>query len=154
MTIPSHSNGAEFHRVVLRAKPCGRQKKTQDLGIGLGGPTSEKVQQEKHQQPSEQAIEQIEGGGTEAHGEKEELSFGPEDCEGPRKRTMHSVDASWFRHLFLHWDHEESIAGKKPRKEIHRGDGHSHAEENAGEHTLRSAFPKSEGETCHDDRYQ
>jgi hypothetical protein len=151
MTISSHSNGAEFHRVVLRTKPRGRQQKTQDLRVGLGGPTSEKVQQQKHQQPSEQAIEQIEGRGTEAHGEKEELSFGPEDREGPGKRTMHSIDASWFRHLLLHWDREESIAGKKPREEIHRGDGHSHAEEHAREHTLRSAFPKGESEASHND---
>src|ERR1700733_5447146 len=152
MTISSHSNRAEFHRVVLRTKPRGRQQKTQDLRVDLSGPTSEKVQQQKHQQPSEQAIEQIEGRGTEAHREKEELSFGPEDREGPGKRTMYSVDASWFRHLLLHWDRQESIAGKKPREEIHRGDGHSHAEENAGEHALRSTFPKSEREPGYDDR--
>src|SRR5438094_7288202 len=40
-----------------------------------------------------------------------------------------------------------SAAGKKPRQEIHRCDGHSDAKEHAGKHTLRAAFTEGKGET-------
>ena len=40
-----------------------------------------------------------------------------------------------------------SGAGKKPRQEVHCRDGHSDAEEYAGEDSLRAAFTESEGQT-------
>ena len=64
---------------------------------------------------------------------------------------MHSVDSSCFRHVLLLRDVRDSVAGKKPRQEIHRGDGHADAEEHAGKHALRAAFAESEGEAGHDD---
>jgi hypothetical protein len=84
MCIPSDSNGAELHRVVLRAELCGTQQKSQNLRVGLGGPASHEVEQQKHHQPAKQAVEQIEGGRSKAHGEEEELSLGPEDRQWPR----------------------------------------------------------------------
>jgi hypothetical protein len=84
MAIPSDSNGAEPHRVVLRAESCGSQQKSQNLRVGLSGPASHEVEQQKHHQPAEQAVEQIEGGRSKAHGEEEELSLGPEDRQWPR----------------------------------------------------------------------
>src|ERR1039457_7460309 len=63
---------------------------------------------------------------------------------------MHSVDSSCFRHVLLLWDVRDSVAGKKPRQEIHCGDGHTDAEEHAGKYTLRAAFTEGEGEAGHD----
>jgi len=101
MAIPSDCNGAELHRVVLSAEPRGRQQKSQNLSIGLRGPSSHEVEQKEHQQPAEQTIEQVEGGGTKAHGEEKEFSLGPEDRQWPRERPMHSVDSSGFCHVIL-----------------------------------------------------
>jgi len=67
----------------LRAKSSGRQQKSQNLRIGLGGPTGQKVEQQKYQQPSEQTVEKVEGGRAQAHGEEEKLSLGPEDRQWP-----------------------------------------------------------------------
>jgi hypothetical protein len=79
MTTSLNSNRSELHRVVLRAKPRGREQKPQNLGIGLGGPAGHDVQQQEHQQPSKQAVEQVERGGTEAHSEEEQFPLGAED---------------------------------------------------------------------------
>ncbi len=79
MAFPSDCNRTELHRVVLRAKSCGRQQKSQNLWIGFGGPAGQEVEQRKHQQPAEQTIEQVKGGRAKAHGEEEELALGPED---------------------------------------------------------------------------
>jgi hypothetical protein len=84
MGIPSDSNGAELHRVVLRTKSCSGEQKSQNLRIGLGGPAGHEVEQQKHQQSAEQAIEKVERGSANAHGKKEEFSLGPEDRQGPR----------------------------------------------------------------------
>jgi len=94
MSIPSDSNGAELHRVVLSAESCSGQQKSQNLRIGLGGPASHEVEQQKHHQPAKQAVEQIEGGRSKAHGEEEELSLGPEDCQWPGQRAMNPVNSS------------------------------------------------------------
>src|SRR5580704_16347499 len=101
MTIPSDSNGAELHRVVLRTKSCSGEQKSQNLRIGLGGPTGQEVEQQKYQQPAEQTVEQVEGGRAQAHGEEEKLSLGPEDRQRPGERPMHPVDSSGFRHVLL-----------------------------------------------------
>jgi hypothetical protein len=84
MGIPSDSNGAELHRIVLSAESCGRQQKSQNLWVGLGGPAGHEVEQQKHQQPAEQAVEKVERGRANAHGEEEKLSLGPENRQGPR----------------------------------------------------------------------
>jgi hypothetical protein len=83
MAIPSDSNGAELHRVVLRTKSCSGEQKSQNLRVGLGGPASHEVEQQKHQQPAEQAVEKVERGRANAHGEEEEFSLGPEDRQWP-----------------------------------------------------------------------
>src|SRR6266478_10136300 len=101
MAIPSNCNGCELHRVVLSAELCGRQQKSQNLRIGLGGPAGQEVEQQKHHQAAEQTIEQVEGGRTKAHGEEEELSLGAENRQWPGQRPMHSVDSSRFRHELL-----------------------------------------------------
>src|SRR5260370_39614820 len=94
MGIPSDCNRSELHRVVLRAEPCGRQKKSQNLRIGLGGPAGQEVEQQKYQQPAEQTVEKVEGGRAQAHGEEEKLSLGTEARHCPGKRAMNSVDSS------------------------------------------------------------
>jgi hypothetical protein len=81
MVVPSDRNRGEFHRVVLRPDSCRRQQESQNLRVGLGGPSSHKIEQQEHQQAPEQAVEQVKGGCTEAHGEEKELSLGPEDCQ-------------------------------------------------------------------------
>src|ERR1700739_4183723 len=43
------------------------------------------------------------------------------------------------------------LSGKEPCEEVDRGDGHADTEEHAGEDTLRTAFPKSEGQPRDDD---
>jgi hypothetical protein len=83
MAIPSDSNGAELHRIVLRTKSCSGEQKSQNLRIGLGGPAGQEVQQQKYQQPAEQTVEQVESGCAQAHGEEEKLSLGPEDRQWP-----------------------------------------------------------------------
>jgi hypothetical protein len=79
MSISLNSNRRKFHGIVLRAKSCGRQQKSQNLRIGLGSPASHDVEQQEDQQSSKQTVEQVECGGAEAHGEEEEFSFGPEN---------------------------------------------------------------------------
>src|SRR5258708_30191168 len=101
MAIPSDCNRSEFHRVVLSAKSCSGQQKSQNLRMGLGSTAGQEVEQQKYHQPSEQTIEQVEGGCAKAHGEEEELSFGAEDRQWPGQRPMHSVDSSGFRHVLL-----------------------------------------------------
>jgi hypothetical protein len=83
MAIPSDRYWSELHGVVLGAESCSCQQKSQNLGIGLGGPAGHEVEQQEHQQPAEQAVEQVEGGCAKAHGEEEEFSLGPEDCQWP-----------------------------------------------------------------------
>ena len=63
---------------------------------------------------------------------------------------MHSIDSSCFRHVLLLRDVRDSVAGKKPRQEIHRRDSHSDTEEHTGKDTLRAAFTEGEGEAGHD----
>src|SRR5271169_3088450 len=99
MAIPSDRNGTELHGVVSRAESSGGQQKSQNLRIGPGGPAGQAIQQEKHQQPAEQAVEQVEGGCADTHGEEEEFSFGTENCEWPGQRSVHSVDSSCFWHV-------------------------------------------------------
>src|SRR5579872_5563146 len=43
-----------------------------------------------------------------------------------------------------------SVAGKKPRQEIHRRDSHADAEQHTCQHALRAAFTEGEGEAGHD----
>jgi hypothetical protein len=147
MAIPSDCNGAELHRVVLSAESRGRQQKSQNLRVGLGGPAGHEVEQQEHQQSPEQAVEKVEGGRANAHGEEEEFSLGSEDRQWPGQRPMDSVDSSGFRHVTLLRDARDLSAGKEPRQEIHGGDGHADTEKHAGKHTLRAAFPEGEGET-------
>jgi hypothetical protein len=79
MAIPSDRNRTEFHRVVLGTESCGRQEKPQNLRVGLGGPTGQEIEQQKHEQPTEQAGEKVERGRAKAHGKEEKPSLGPED---------------------------------------------------------------------------
>jgi hypothetical protein len=79
MGISSDRYRREFHRVVLSPHPCGRQEKPQYLRIRLGGPSGHEIEQQEHQQASEQAVEQVESGRAQAHGEEKELSLSPED---------------------------------------------------------------------------
>jgi hypothetical protein len=83
MAIPSDSNGAELHRIVLRTKSCSGEQKSQNLRIGLGGPTGQEVEQQEYKQPPEQTVEKVEGGCAQTHGEEEKLSLGPEDRQWP-----------------------------------------------------------------------
>jgi hypothetical protein len=83
MAIPSDSNGAELHRIVLRTKSCSGEQKSQNLGIGLRGPAGHEVEQQKHQESAEQTVEKVESGRTQTHGEEEKLSLGPEDRQWP-----------------------------------------------------------------------
>ena len=100
MGILSDFDRGELHRVVLRAEPCGREQKSQNLRIGFGGPPGQEVEKQEHQQTAEQAVEEIEGGRAKAHGEEEELSLGAENREWPGQRAMHPVASSCFRHVF------------------------------------------------------
>src|SRR5260370_30335253 len=101
MAIPSDCNRGELHRVVLSTESCGGQQKSQNLRIGLCGPAGQEVKQQKHQKPTEQTIEQVEGGRPKAHCEEEEPSLSAEDRQWPGQRPMHPVDSSSFRHLLL-----------------------------------------------------
>src|SRR6202030_2565423 len=94
MTIPSDSNGTEFHGVVTGAESCGGEEKPQDLRISLSSPASQEVEQQKHQEASEQACKQVEGGGAQAHGKEEELPLGPEDRQRTGERPVHSDESS------------------------------------------------------------
>ena len=44
--------------------------------------------------------------------------------------------------------------GKQPRHEVHGADRHAHAEHDAGEQALRSAFPERERHAADDDGHQ
>src|SRR5277367_3232580 len=101
MTISSDLNGTELHRVVLRSNFRCREQEAQDLRIGCGGPAGEEIQKKENQHPSEQTVEEIEGGGAQAHGEEEKLSFGPQDREWPGKRSRHAINSSGFSHFRL-----------------------------------------------------
>jgi hypothetical protein len=83
MAIPSDSNGAELHRIVLRTKSCSSEQKSQNLRIGLGGPAGHEVEQQKYKESAEQTVEKVEGGRAQAHGEEEKLSLGTEDSQWP-----------------------------------------------------------------------
>ena len=48
-------------------------------------------------------------------------------------------------------DARDLVAGEKPRQEIHGGNGHADAEEDASKHTLRAAFTEGESESGHHD---
>src|SRR5271156_4444021 len=63
---------------------------------------------------------------------------------------MHSVDSSCFCHVPPLRDVRDSVARKKPRQEIHCGDGHADAEEHSGKYTFRAAFTEGECEAGHD----
>jgi hypothetical protein len=152
MAISSDRYRSEFHRVVLSAHPCGRQEKPQDLRIRLGSPAGHEVEQQKHQQPAEQAVKQVERGRAQAHGEEKKLSFGPKDGQWAGKRAMHSIDSSGFCHVLLPRNAGESVAGKQPSEEIHGGDGHADAEQHAGKYPFRATFAESERKTSHHNR--
>ena len=69
--------------MVFGAESAGRQQEPQNLRISLCGPAGHEVEQQKHQQPADQTVEQVEGGGAQAHGEEEELSLRSEDRQWP-----------------------------------------------------------------------
>jgi hypothetical protein len=48
-------------------------------------------------------------------------------------------------------DVRESVAGKQPSEEIHGGDGHADAEQNACEYPFRATFTKGESKTSNHD---
>jgi len=57
---------------------------------------------------------------------------------------MNQIDAPAVCHLrVLHDPATDRLAGKEPREEVHCGDGHANAEENAGENAFRSPSPKA-----------
>src|SRR5271156_3322097 len=101
MTVPPNGNRCELHRIVLRADFCRSEKESQDLRVGFGGPASQKIQQKEDQDTTQQAVEEIEGGRAQTHGKEEQLSFGPKNCEGPGKRSVHSVHCANVCHVFL-----------------------------------------------------
>src|ERR1700683_2615727 len=101
MAVPPNGNRCELQRVVLGADFCRSEKEAEDLRIGFGGPASQKVQKKEDQDAAEQAVEEVEGGSAQTHGKEEQLSFGPKNCEGPGKRSVHSVHSANVSHVFL-----------------------------------------------------
>src|SRR5882724_4333798 len=126
MVHAADGDGTDLCGVVLVARFCGSEQELQDLRIGFSGPTRQEIKQQKHQQPSEKASEEVERAGADAHGEEEELPFGAQDGEGARERAMYEVDASGVHGCS---PANKQLAGKKPRKEIDSRDGHAHAEQ-------------------------
>jgi hypothetical protein len=148
MAVSSDRYRSEFHRVVLRTNFRSSKQESQDLRIRLCGPAGHEIEQQKHQQPSEQAVEQVESGRAQAHREEKELPFGPKNRKGPGKRAMHSIDSSGFRHN-LPRNARESVAGKQPSEKIDGGDGHADAEQNACKYAFRATFTESERKASH-----
>src|ERR1700734_946290 len=54
---------------------------------------------------------------------------------------------------FLSWS-VFSGGGKEPGQKVHRGDGHTNAEQHSGENPLRSALAKGESQTRYHDRHE
>src|SRR5580698_5738116 len=150
MVISADSNGTELRRVVLRAQSRRGKQKTKNLGVGLRRPASQEVEQKKHQQAAEQTVEKVKRAGAQAQGEEEKSPLSPQDRQGPRERPMHSVDSSDGHRQVLLRKLRASVAGKQPREEIHRGDGHADAEQHASQQAFRAAFAKGKGKTGDD----
>src|SRR5882724_221328 len=129
MVHAAHGDGTELCGIVLVARFGGSEQELQDLRIGFGGPSRYEIEQQKHQQPSEKASEEIERAGADAHGEEEKPPFGAQDGEGARERAMYEVDASGVHGCS---PADKQLAGEKPRKEIDSRDGHAHAEQHTG----------------------
>src|SRR5277367_2831542 len=148
--LPNH-NRSEFHRVILPAEPRGAEQESQNLRIGFGRPARHAVEQQEHQQASQQTPEEVKRCRTETHGEEEQLSLGTQNGERPGERPVYFVHSSGFRHgLFLRRA-PASRSRKEPREEVHRGDGHPDTEKHACENPLRAALAKSESESGNDD---
>ena len=103
------------------------------MRIGAGGPQGHGIEQQKNQQPSEKASEEIEGAGPDAHGKKEELPLCPENREGPRERAMNHIDAARVHGCP---SKGAALGRKEPGEEVDGGDGHTDAEKHASENTL------------------
>lgn len=56
----------------------------ENLRVGGSRPPGDKVEQKEHQQAAEQAAEEVESRGPQAHREKEKFALRPEDGERPR----------------------------------------------------------------------
>src|SRR6266403_5744297 len=60
---------------------------------------------------------------------------------------MHQIDSSCVCHKRSRIARfRRLVSRKEPSHEVDGGDGHAHAEQNAGEYTLRTAFPKGKGQ--------
>jgi len=67
------------------------------LRIGSGGPLREEVEEKKNEAAAKEAAEKIEGCRADAHGKKEEPSFGPENGEGSGERPVNEIEAPGHR---------------------------------------------------------
>src|ERR1700676_648720 len=137
MFVPANGDRSELQGVVLAAqRGCGKQK-AQNLRIGLSSPTSKNVKHQENQYSAKQAVEQVERARTKAHGEKEQLSLGTENREGPGERTMNQVDPSCVRHgCSSDSGFRSPISRKEPGHEVDGSDGHANAKQDAGKHAL------------------
>jgi hypothetical protein len=71
------------------------------LGVSLRGPQREAVQTCEYQQASEEGIEQIEGGGAEEQGEKEQAAFNAADRQRTMKRFVDRAENWMMWHVRL-----------------------------------------------------
>jgi len=93
MALPSHFDRSEFHWVVPRPHSRSRQQESQDLRVAFCRPAGQRIQQGEDENPAEQAVQEIERSGTQAHGEEKKLSLGAQNCERARDGPVDAMDA-------------------------------------------------------------
>jgi hypothetical protein len=101
-------------------------------------------QDQKHQEPSEKASEEVKDASTRQHGKEKKFSFDSKNGERLVQRSMDWVNAS----VIIHGIESPRFSGKKPRHEIHSADGHSDSKQNPRQHPFRIALSERKHETA------
>src|SRR5215467_15873761 len=91
--VPDNGNRGELGRVVLSAESRGAQKQPEDLWIGGRRPARHAVEKQEDQNAAREAVQEIEGRRTKAHGEEKQFALRAENGQRARKRAVYRIDS-------------------------------------------------------------
>src|SRR6516162_3334014 len=103
------------------------EQEAKNLRVCFSRPAGERVEQQKHKDPSQQTAEQVEGSRADAHGDEEEFSFRAENRQRPRNRSIDCIHPPAACHAFLLREYLDST--------------HSHGKSQARKLTAAMAMP-------------
>src|SRR5713226_6942317 len=137
-----YSERLPFHGVITRFELGRVQQYSQNLGIELGGPLCSDQPDNEEQNPTCEAVHEVEDSGSRKQSDKKQAPLRSQN----RQWTIH--------HLVDPVSAHGGLSGEKPRHEIHSAHGHADAEHDAGEDLFRLALAKGKHQSADHDCHQ